>query len=230
MNILIYGSNGWIGNQVVEYLNSQNIKYTKGNERVDNTESLENEISLVNPTHIVSFIGRTHGKIGDKIIPTIDYLEEDGKLVENIRDNLFSPLILAIICQRLDIHFTYLGTGCIFDYDDEHNNENNSGFKEEDNYLYIHLGGNRFTRLNYQSTKPQEPYLVEANARVSSYNRDLKSFTIKFAGYMPLQFSFANVENCQISSKSQLTITKNLDKTITYNSKATHDEIHFNCR
>ena len=129
MNILIYGSNGWIGNQVTEYLISQNINYTKGNERVDNTESLENEISLVNPTHIVSFIGRTHGKIGDKIIPTIDYLEEDGKLVENIRDNLFSPLILAIICQKRDIHFTYLGTGCIFDYDDNHD----SGFKEEDN-------------------------------------------------------------------------------------------------
>jgi len=129
MNVLIYGSNGWIGNQVVEYLKSQNINYIKGNERVDNVELLENEISLYNPTHILSFIGRTHGKIGDKIIPTIDYLEEDGKLIENIRDNLFSPLTLAIICQKRNIHFTYLGTGCIFDYDDEHE----TGFTEEDN-------------------------------------------------------------------------------------------------
>ena len=128
MNILIYGSNGWIGNQVVKYLNSQNINYIKGNERVDNVDLLEKEISLYNPTHILSFIGRTHGKIGNKIIPTIDYLEEDGKLVENIRDNLFSPLTLAIICQKRNIHFTYLGTGCIFDYDDEHEN----GFTEED--------------------------------------------------------------------------------------------------
>jgi len=117
-----------------------------------------------------------------------------------------------------------------FGYPDLVNSYNIIGFKEENNYLYIHLGNNRFTRLNYQSTKTQEPYLVEANARVSSYNKDLKSFTIKFKGYMPLQFSFANVENCQISSKSQLTITKNLDNTITYNSKATRDEIHFNCR
>jgi dTDP-glucose 4,6-dehydratase len=129
MNILIYGFNGWIGNQVIEYLKSQNINYIKGNERVDNVELLENEISLYNPTHILSFIGRTHGKIGDKIIPTIDYLEEDGKLIENIRDNLFSPLTLAIICQKRNIHFTYLGTGCIFDYDDEHE----TGFTEEDN-------------------------------------------------------------------------------------------------
>ena len=128
MNILIYGSNGWIGNQVVKYLSSQNINYIKGNERVDNVDLLEKEISLYNPTHILSFIGRTHGKIGNKIIPTIDYLEEDGKLVENIRDNLFSPLTLAIICQKRNIHFTYLGTGCIFDYDDEHEN----GFTEED--------------------------------------------------------------------------------------------------
>jgi dTDP-glucose 4,6-dehydratase len=129
MNVLIYGSNGWIGNQVVEYLKSQNINYIKGNERVDNVELLEKEILLYNPTHILSFIGRTHGKIGDKIIPTIDYLEEDGKLIENIRDNLFSPLTLAIICQKRNIHFTYLGTGCIFDYDDEHE----TGFTEEDN-------------------------------------------------------------------------------------------------
>ena len=76
----------------------------------------------------MSLIGRTHGKIGDKIISTIDYLEEDGKLVENIRDNLYSPLLLAMLSNKYNIHFTYLGTGCIFDYDNEHN----TGFTEED--------------------------------------------------------------------------------------------------
>ena len=48
----------------------------------------------------MSFIGRTHGKIGDKEYPTIDYLEQPGKLVENTRDNLFSPLVLAILCKK----------------------------------------------------------------------------------------------------------------------------------
>ena len=84
MKILIYGSKGWIGKQVLNYLNNEKIYYIEGNERVNNVDELEKEIESINPTHILSLIGRTHGKIGDKIISTIDYLEEEGKLVENI--------------------------------------------------------------------------------------------------------------------------------------------------
>jgi 3,5-epimerase/4-reductase len=42
------------------------------------------------------------------------------KLYENVRDNLFAPLVLATVCSRLNVHFTYLGTGCIFTYDSDH--------------------------------------------------------------------------------------------------------------
>jgi len=60
-------------------------------------------------------------------------LEKPGKLVENIKDNLYAPIILASVCKKLNCHFTYLGTGCIFDYDNEHPFGNETtGFKEED--------------------------------------------------------------------------------------------------
>jgi len=132
MNILIYGSHGWIGGQVIQYLSSNDIPYVKGKSRVDNNADIENEISIIKPTHVLSLIGRTHGKIGDRIITTIDYLEEEGKLKENIRDNLFSPFVLALICERKNIHFTYLGTGCIFEYDDSHEfGKEDNGFTEE---------------------------------------------------------------------------------------------------
>jgi dTDP-4-dehydrorhamnose reductase len=50
-----------------------------------------------------------------------------------MRDNLFSPLVLAEICKKRNIHFTYLGTGCIFDYDDAHPlGQLDSGFVESD--------------------------------------------------------------------------------------------------
>ena len=120
MKVLIYGSRGWIGQQFVQLLNEHSVDYVCGNSRVDNDNELLLEIESIQPTHIVSFIGRTHGKIGDKIYTTIDYLEEPGKLVENIRDNLYSPLLLCEICRKKAIHFTYLGTGCIFKFDDEH--------------------------------------------------------------------------------------------------------------
>ena len=120
MRILVYGSNGWIGGQFVKLLESLNIDFIKGKSRVDNEIDLINEINVVKPTNIISFIGRTHGKIGNKIYTTIDYLEQEGKLVENMRDNLFSPLLLADISYKNNIHYTYLGTGCIFKFDQEH--------------------------------------------------------------------------------------------------------------
>lgn len=133
MNILIYGGNGWIGQQICEYLKNKNIKYVCGTSRCDNYDSIQNEILDIKPSHVISLIGRTHGKIGDKIYSTIDYLEESGKLVENINDNLYSPLLLAMITNKLNIHLTYIGTGCIFEYDSNHLfGEENNGFNEND--------------------------------------------------------------------------------------------------
>jgi 3,5-epimerase/4-reductase len=132
--VLLFGANGWIGSKVYQLLQEMNITVYKANSRADNSKDVENELrSLPSVTHVMSFIGRTHGTYeGDKIT-TIDYLEKPGKLIENIRDNLFSPVIIAELCKKNDIHFTYLGTGCIFDYDDLHiyGNEE-TGFKESD--------------------------------------------------------------------------------------------------
>ena len=119
MRIIIFGSKGWIGSQFVDVLKNTSFEFFEGKSRVDDVNELLKEIEEVKPTHIISFIGRTHGKIGEKVYSTIDYLEQDGKLVENVRDNLFSPLLLASICSEKGIHYTYLGTGCIFKFDDQ---------------------------------------------------------------------------------------------------------------
>jgi dTDP-4-dehydrorhamnose reductase len=120
MKVLIYGSKGWIGSQFTKLLKSNNVIYCEGKARADNSDDVISELLKTSPTHVIAFIGRTHGKIGEKIYTTIDYLEEPNKLQDNVRDNLFSPLVLAFLCQKLNLHFTYLGTGCIFKYDEEH--------------------------------------------------------------------------------------------------------------
>ena len=134
--ILVFGANGWIGGKVFSLLSKMdNIKVYKAESRADDTSSVEKEIQQYNGeiTHIMSFIGRTHGTYEGTKITTIDYLEKPGKLLDNIRDNLFSPLSLSIICKEHGIHFTYLGTGCIFDFDKEHPfGEEINGFTEED--------------------------------------------------------------------------------------------------
>mmetsp|Transcript_67917 Transcript_67917/g.110147 ORF Transcript_67917/g.110147 Transcript_67917/m.110147 type:complete len:230 (-) Transcript_67917:38-727(-) len=45
---------------------------------------------------------------------TIDYLEHKETLHQNINDNLYVPLSLSLFFDKHDIHFTYIGTGCIF--------------------------------------------------------------------------------------------------------------------
>lgn len=117
MKVLFYGSNGWIGQQFCKFLDENNVEYIKATARADHEDMLEKEILNNSPTHIISFIGRTHGANFN----TIDYLEQPGKLVDNIRDNLYSPIVLSILAKKYNIHYTYLGTGCIFSHDNPYN-------------------------------------------------------------------------------------------------------------
>ena len=131
MKYLIYGYNGWIGSQLISLLDTLNFNYVKGISRLENKEELEEEIKKIAPTHIISFTGRTYGSIGDKHYTTIDYLEQKGKIYENVRDNLFGPIVLANLSKKYNFHLTYLGTGCIFEFDSNHPfGEEINGFTE----------------------------------------------------------------------------------------------------
>jgi 3,5-epimerase/4-reductase len=131
MKLLIFGANGWIGSQFLVYLDHQGIEYYKSGLRADDTEKVTTEITMGGYTHVLSLIGRTSGTYNDESITTIDYLEKPGMLRYNVRDNLYAPVSLALICKGLGIHFTYLGTGCIFEYDDDHSPTQN-GWTEGD--------------------------------------------------------------------------------------------------
>ena len=125
MKVIIYGGKGWIGSQFKEYLINQNVDFVIPSTRIETLQNVLNDIETYLPTHIISFLGRTHGVIGDKVFSTIDYLEQPGKIKDNLRDNLYVPLLIAEACKlksnnERKIHFSYLGTGCIFTYDDEH--------------------------------------------------------------------------------------------------------------
>jgi len=130
---LLFGANGWIGGKAYDHLVARGFTVVKATSRADDYAAVKHEIIAVKPTHVMSFIGRTHGVYNGQDISTIDYLEKPGMLVENIKDNLYAPLILASVCKKLKCHFTYLGTGCIFNYDDKHPNQAGAnGFKESD--------------------------------------------------------------------------------------------------
>jgi dTDP-4-dehydrorhamnose reductase len=126
MKWLVFGNKGWIGQQVIKLLedNKNNIIITT-DIRADDEDNVEKLILDFKPDRIISLIGRTHGQG----YTTIDYLEQKDKLVENIRDNLYGPLSLALLCKKYNIHYTYLGTGCIFNgYEQEYKEYNNPDF------------------------------------------------------------------------------------------------------
>jgi dTDP-4-dehydrorhamnose reductase len=133
MKVLIYGSRGWIGGKFVKIMESHNVEYLIGKSRASNVDNIRQELDdNKDITHVVSFIGRTHGVYNGKVIGTIDYLENPGKLVDNVNDNLFSPMVLAMLCNERNIHYTYLGTGCIFEFDETHPfGKEENGFTEE---------------------------------------------------------------------------------------------------
>jgi 3,5-epimerase/4-reductase len=113
---ILFGGNGWIGKQFQKILRKNYIDYMVPSIRMDDLEAVNVLLKEKQPERVISFIGRTFGPG----YSTIDYLEIGRpQLVENVRDNLFGPVCLALLCDQLNIHFTYLGTGCIFTYTDD---------------------------------------------------------------------------------------------------------------
>lgn len=129
MTWCLFGGHGWIGTQFRRILDERNVDYVVPDFRMDDLEAVALYLKTQRPHRVISFIGRTHAPplyrqqhpdIHDTRISTIDYLELGRpQLRENIRDNLFAPVGVAILCREMGIHFTYLGTGCIFQYTEE---------------------------------------------------------------------------------------------------------------
>uniref|UniRef100_A0A6C0J586 RmlD-like substrate binding domain-containing protein n=1 Tax=viral metagenome TaxID=1070528 RepID=A0A6C0J586_9ZZZZ len=131
MKVYIIGYNGWIGNKMQDVFLNNNIKYINSLYRAEDKNIYE-DILKYDITHVFCCSGRTHGKLDDTYYNTIDYLEDIRTTSQNINDNLYVPVSLALFCEKNKIHFTYIGTGCIFNYDDKHTIDNNVGFTEDD--------------------------------------------------------------------------------------------------
>ena len=122
MKILFFGAKGWIGTQVISKWKQLYPKHELivSNTRVEvsNQEILSHEISHVDK--VFSSIGRTSGYDKDgNYVPNIDYLETNLK--ENVRDNFYAPILLAILCNKFNKTLAYIGTGCIFSRDTRNN-------------------------------------------------------------------------------------------------------------
>jgi 3,5-epimerase/4-reductase len=117
MRILLYGATGWIGSKI-----STLLECIPATSRLDNYGSIGLELDRVQPTHVILCAGLT-GR------PNVDWCEDHK--IEVIETNVIGTSVLASECHRRRIHLTYLGTGCIYEYDREHP-IGGPGFKEEE--------------------------------------------------------------------------------------------------
>ena len=136
--IYIVGHKGWIGQMYINLFKTQGIQYTHSHFRGED-EEIKIDILNKKTTHILCCMGRTHGVFNGVEYNTIDYLENKETIHENINDNLYVPLNLALFAKEKLIHFTYIGTGCIFkntSYINEFTESDNPNFFES-NYSIV---------------------------------------------------------------------------------------------
>lgn len=129
--------------------------------RADNYQAVADEITKVYPNRVICTIGRTSGPG----CSNIDYLEQPGKLVENLRDNLHGPLNIAMVCQQLCIHMTYLGTGCIYEFDQSHPMDQwlHRGFTEND---LPNFRGSQYSMVKGVTDQLIRQYVTTLNVRI----------------------------------------------------------------
>lgn len=128
MRVLVFGAKGLIGSELCDLMRKAALTVFESNARVEDEDAVRSDLRFFAPDRVVSCTGRTSG--GQ--YKTIDYLEQKGKLVENVRDNLFGPVQLAMICKDRDIHCTIIGTGCIFNSEYDEMGQAETMFQEDD--------------------------------------------------------------------------------------------------
>lgn len=129
-SVYIIGHKGWIGKMYLKLFQDKGIKCYYSDYRGESDE-IKVDILKKKVSHVLCCMGRTHGIRDGKEYTTIDYLQSHDVLNQNVNDNLFVPLSMALFCDYYKIHFTYIGTGCIYTYDDEHDIDG-LGFNELD--------------------------------------------------------------------------------------------------
>ena len=199
MKILIYGYKSFIAKEFIEYLNINNILYFTSkikNININERHNILDEIKSINPTNCISFIGRTNGMIKNIFINSIDYLEHND--YENIRDNCIAPQILSDVCKNLKIHFTYIGTGCIFNYKENHeltskNIEDVYKFKEDDLPNYFGSSYSIIKGYTEQNLKQYNNVLILRLRMPIIYKKNPRNLITKLLNYKKILSKYNSV-------------------------------------
>lgn len=185
LNVLLYGSRGYIGSSLAAYLLANNIVVAHGAARLDDVAALRLELqvwltSTSYDKYVVNCAGRCRGtEEGEE--PNIDYFEHNihRRFEENVRDNIFAPVQLALLCDELDIPHMYVGTGCIFEKGDGDDGSRNSN-SERDHTIVPTNAVPTYTKTKYSLAKRTTDCLLHALAQKSKSKQTLVRIRLPF--------------------------------------------------
>lgn len=101
----IIGAKGFIGSNIYNELINSNKKVYVLDYRLNQIESIENEIKLRNPKYLICAAGLTE-------TPNTKWCDTHKK--ETLMTNIIEQINLLNLCNKYSIHFTLIGSGCIF--------------------------------------------------------------------------------------------------------------------
>lgn len=145
MKFLLWGGQtGWIGQML--YRMMKDVVATQV--AMQDRDKVENLLDDIKPDRVIIAAGLT-GR------PNVDWCEDRRK--EVIQTNVVGILTIVDECCKRNIHVTYLGTGCIYQYDIDHQ-IGGQGFKETDQP--------NFSGSYYSKTKSMVEELLKAYENV----------------------------------------------------------------
>lgn len=168
------GKTGWIGHQLVKILQDQGYRAISANSKLEDRESILSEIKNVKPDCIINAAGVT-GR------PNVDWCEDNKQAT--IRANIIGALNLADCAYLNEIHMINLGTGCIYEYDEQHKMFSGIGFTELD---APNFDGSFYSKSKMMLDKLLQCYPNVLNLRLRmpiSDDLNSRSFVTKISKY-----------------------------------------------
>jgi len=146
MSGIIFGT-GFLGNRIGEKLRYAVI----GRNEVDvlNYKLLSSFLDREKPAVVINAVGKTHGN-GEN---SIDWCE--GHKEETIESNVVGAINLSTACSKRGIHFVHLGSGCIYQGDN-----NGRGFTEDDEPNFYGPQFYAKTKIDAERTLKNLPGLI----------------------------------------------------------------------
>jgi len=109
-DFLVLGAKGFLGSHCVQTLRYQGYSVFESNERLENTESIREQITKSRVSFVICAAGIS-GK------PTVEWCETHEN--ETIKTNYTDVLKLFDLTNKLGIHCTYFGSGLVYTTDKE---------------------------------------------------------------------------------------------------------------